>query len=182
MVKEAHDGGLAAHTNRQKTLEQLQKRFFWPRLQRDVNHYIQRCSVCQLFKGTSQNTGLHTPLPIPDSIWEDLSIDFVMGLPKTQRGVNSIMVVVNRLSKMAHFLPCKKTFDAQHVAQLFFKDIVRLHGIFQSITSDRDVKFISSFWKELWRCLHTQLRLSSAHHPQTEGQIEVVNRSLGNMC
>ena len=128
--------------------------------------FIKSCGVCQVAKGVSLNTRLYTPISIPKKPWTNISMDFVLGLPKTLRGYDSIFVVVDRFfkmthfipckkaydvaqvaefSKMAHFIPCKKTFDYVQVANIFFKEIVRLHGLLRSIISNRDSKFVGYF-------------------------------------
>ncbi|GKV29618.1 hypothetical protein SLEP1_g38525 [Rubroshorea leprosula] len=157
IIWEAHNGGLAGHFGRDKTLALVKESFYWPKLEQNVIRHIQRCKVCHQAKTINQNTGLYLPLPIPTSPWEDVSMDFVLGLPRTQRSKDSIIVVVDRFSKMAHFIACQKTNDASLIAELYFREIVRLHGVPKTITLDRDVKLMSYFWRTLWRMMGTQL-------------------------
>ncbi|XP_049405065.1 uncharacterized protein LOC125868469 [Solanum stenotomum] len=180
-VREAHCGGLMGHFGVPKTLEILSEHFYWPSMRKDVEKVCSYCLECKQAKSRTLPHGLYTPLPVSNSPWIDISMDFILGLPRTKYGKDSIFVVVDRFSKMARFIPCKKTNDASHVADLFVKEVVKLHGIPRTIVSDRDAKFLSHFWRILWGKLGTKLLFSTSCHPQTDGQTEVVNRTLGNM-
>nr|GEU65561.1 putative reverse transcriptase domain, ribonuclease H-like domain, aspartic peptidase domain protein [Tanacetum cinerariifolium] len=114
---------------------------YWPKMERDVNRLIERCRTYRIAKTKSSNAGLYTPLSVPVAPWEDVSLDFVLGFPPTQRAKDPVMVVVDRFSKIFHFVPCLKTFDACQVARLYFAKIEKLHGVPKTLTSDRDVKF-----------------------------------------
>lgn len=130
IVWEAHASGLAVHMGRDKTILVIEEWFFWPHLKREVGCFVEYCGVHVLgcVKGKAQNIGLYTPLPVLANIWEDLSMDFVVGFPKTQRHVDFMFVVVDRFSKMDNFIPCKRTSDGSSVVNMFFREIVKLHA------------------------------------------------------
>ena len=180
IMREAHSGALAGHFGVTKTLGIIKEYFYWPKMLGDIQALIKRCGSCQRSKSQFK-AGPYMPLPIAEHPWEDLSMDFVVALPRTQRGKDSIMVVVDRFSKMAHFISCHTTHDASKIADLFFREVVRLHGIPKTLVSDRDPKFLSHFWRSLWSKLGTKLLFSTSHHPQTDGQTEVINKVLGNI-
>jgi hypothetical protein len=129
LVREAHGGGLMGHFGVAKTLDVLHEHFYWPKMKRDVQRICKQCIACRKAKYRVQPHGLYTSLPVPTEPWVDISMDFVLGLPKSKKGRDSIFVVIDRFSKMAHFIACNKTDDASHIADLFFREIVHLHGI-----------------------------------------------------
>lgn len=142
LIKEKHSGGLAGHFGIDKTLSFLKEKYYWPQIYKDFQKFVKSCGFFQVAKGVSQNTILYTPIVVPEKPWSDISMDFVIGLPKIVKGHDSIFVIVDIFSKITHFIPCKKTSDVEHVAKLFFKEIVRSHGLPRSIIYDRDSKFV----------------------------------------
>lgn len=173
-----HDGPLGGHSGVEATLKRLLTLFYWKNMRTEVKDFIQRCDVCQKNKSDlAAYPGLLQPLPIPEVVWSQISMDFIDGLPMSH-GCEVILVVVDRLSKYGHFLPLKHPYTTQSVAQVFLDTIVNLHGLPDAITSDRDVVFLSSFWQELFTLQRVLLHTSTAYHPQSDGQTEVLNRCL----
>lgn len=138
-----------------------------------MNRLVKSCSECQFSKGTEQNTGLYT-LPIPTAPWIHLSMDFLSGVSKTAKGYDSIFVMVNDFQSW-HTLFHVSEPHATYIADLFFREVMRLHGVPSSIVSDRDFKFTGHFWRTLWRKMGTELKYSSTYHPQIDGQTESIN-------
>ena len=176
ILEEGHKTPYTVHPGGTKMYLNLKENFWWNGMKKDVAEYVQKCLTCQLVKAEHQRpAGLLQPLPIPCWKWDQITMDFVTGLPKT-RGFDSIWVIVDRLTKSAHFLPVKTQYNVETLAELYKGEIIRLHGIPVSIVSDRDPKFTSRLWRQLQKCLGTKLNFSTASHPQTDGQSE---RTIG---
>jgi transposase InsO family protein len=147
-------------------------------MRRLVQEFVRACSTCQRNKSEHLlPAGLLLPLPVLSGVWTDIGLDFMEALPRV-RGKSVILTVVDRFSKYAHFIPLAHPYSTETVAQAFFSDIVRLHGMPQSIVSDRDTVFTSTFWQELMRLMGAKLHMTSAFHPQSDGQSEAANKVI----
>jgi transposase InsO family protein len=180
ILGEVHDSKLAGHLGVEKTYKLLQKHFYWPNIYRDVKKYVTTCLICQRIKSENKKKkGLLQPIEIPLRRWHTVTMDFITQLPKTKHGHDAIFVVVDKLSKRAYFIPTVTNATAPDTALLYFKNIMKNgHGLPQVIISDRDSKFTSLFWRSLWQLLDTKLNMSTAYHPQSDGQTEVMNKTL----
>lgn len=173
-----HSSNQGGHSGVHATMQRTKTLFYWSKMKQSIVDFIKLCTICQKCKyDSSASPGLLQPLPIPTAVWEEVTMDFIEGLPKSQ-GREVIMVVIDRLSKYGHFIALKHPFSALTVAQVYLDNIFKLHGSPKSIISDRDKVFTSTFWTEFMRLQGVQIKLSTAYHPQTDGQSEVLNRCL----
>jgi hypothetical protein len=182
VLEMCHCDPLAGHFGYKRTLEKVRRHYTWATIRRDVKEFIDACIACRQSKAARHAPfGLLRPLPIPDGPWEDLTMDFITDLPPSRVGedvFDSIMVIVDKLTKMAHYIPVTKTIGAKELALVFLREVVRLHGVPRSITTDRGPVLVSHYWKAFCNTLSIHAKTSTAFHPQTDGQTERQNQTL----
>ena len=181
-MDELHKRPYTGHPGYQKMITATRKQFYWPGLKKDIAQYLAQCIECQQVKAEHRHpVGLLHPLPIPEWKWETISMDFITGLPTSTRQNDSIMVVVDKLSKTTHFIDVKSTYNTMEIANIFMKAIFRLHGLPKVVISNRVVKFTYDFWRTLFAGLGTQIQFSTAYHQEMDGQTKRLNQVLENM-
>ena len=182
ILEEAHSGSFAIQPGSTKMYQDLKMSFWWSEMKRDVSEFVTKCLVCQRVKAEHQvPSGLLQPIRIPEWKWDRITMDFVVRLPLTGRKHDSVWVVVDRLTKSAHFLPVRTDYSLDKLTEMYIKEIVRLHEIPISIISDRDPRFTLRFWGKLQEAMGTRLNFSTAFNPQTDGQSERVIQILEDM-
>jgi hypothetical protein len=179
ILHEAHDFTYSIHYGSTKMYHDLKSRYWWYGMKRVVAKYIALCDNCQRVKAECQSpAGLLQPLKIPQWKWEERSMDFIVILPTTQSSYDSIWVIVDNFSKVAHFFLVKTMYKGAKLAELYIARIMCLHGVSKKIVSNRGTQFTSRFWEKLHEAMDTRLNFSSAYHPQTYGQTDRVNQIL----
>ena len=184
LLRELHDQPYSGHVGVSRTEKNVRAaKIWWPGWKLDVSQYVQTCSSCARNKPFNANSkGLLIPLAVPEHLWETVSMDFITELPITDGGFDTILVVVDKLSKMCHLIPTTfKGLTAEKLAHLFFDGVIKHHGFPVTIVSDRDKLFTSRFWEMIHELAGTKLARSTAFHPQTDGQTERYNRILEDM-
>lgn len=182
VLREFHHSRLAVHPGGTKMYHNLRRQYWWKGMKRDVAQFVARCLTCQQVKAEHQRpAGLLQPLPVAEWKWEHITMDFVTGLPRSQRGHDAVWVIVDRFTKTAHFLPIRATDGAEALSKLYIEEIVKLHGVPVTIVSDRDPRFTARFWQSLQTAIDTELLFSTAFHPQTDGQSERTIQILEDM-
>lgn len=182
ILAEYHDAAIGGHLSSSKTLEKAQRNFFWVNMKDSVDAYIKSCDSCQRAKRrTTKAAGANVPYPVPDYPFEVIALDMKSGLPSTTAGNNAAWVVIDKLSRRAHVIPCATTCTSAQTARMIFDHVVRHWGVPHRIISDRDPRFIAAFWQELWALVGTNLNMSTAEHPQTDGSSERFIGTLAGM-
>ncbi|WVZ58444.1 hypothetical protein U9M48_008720 [Paspalum notatum var. saurae] len=182
ILNEAHTSLFTMHPGSNKMYQDLKQKFWWTRMKREIAKYVFECDVCQRVKADHLKlAGMFQPLAVPAWKWEDIHMDFIVGLPRTQKGYDSIWVIIDRFTKLAHFISVKTIYHAKTYTELYIARIVSLHSVPLTITSDKGSLFVSCFWEQLQLALATNMICSSAYHPQTSGQVERVNQILEDM-
>jgi len=182
ILEEIHNTVYGGHLGGQRTFEQVSRLFWWPGHRVQVLKHVQECASCQANKtGHRLPTGLLQNLPVPERRWESVSLDFITGLPITKGGNTQIVVFIDRLTKMTHLAALKEDATAMDVVRVFRREVFRLHGLPRNLVSDRDAKFTSQLWKDIFRLLGTKLNMTTAYHPQGDGQVENMNKTLEDM-
>jgi hypothetical protein len=173
ILDEAHLSKFSIHPGSRKMYQNLRQNIWWTRMKREIAKYVSECDTCQRVKASHLRvTGILQPLPIPSWKWHNISMDFIVWLPKTSQKHDSISVIVDRLTKMAYFIPVHTTYTVKKYAKIYLDRIVCLHGVPKTIISNRHAQFAARFWEHLQASLGTKLIRSSAYHPQTNGQTE----------
>ena len=182
ILYECHNTVFTMHPGGNKMYQDMKQYYWWRGMKKDISEYVSKCLTCQQVKAEHQvPSDLLNPLPIPKLKWDNITMDFVSGFPLTQRKHNAVWVIVDRLTKFAHFLPVRLDYSMDRLVELYVSEIFKLHGIPLSIVSDRDPRFTSRFWKELQSAFGTRLNFSTVFHPQTNGQSERVIQVLEDM-
>lgn len=178
LIFEFHATPTGGHAGVARTFHRLASNFFWRHMRHDVQIFVAACQICQQMKDSHLHpTGLLQPLPIPDQVFEDIAMDFITCLPSS-KGKTTIMIVVDRLTKYGHFIQLPSTFSTHTVAEAFVVGIIRLHGPPRTIVTDRDPRFLHLFWQEIHRLQGSTLAMSTAYHPQTDGQSGALNKCV----
>ena len=182
VIKKIHESPEVGHSGAARTAQAIQRSFDWPGLWATVQRFCRNCHICGRAKPRRQApAGLLTPLDVPDRPWRKISLDFVTGLPPSKEGYNCILNVVCRLTKMRHCIPCRAGDDglsAEETAKLIFRHVWRLHGFPDDWTSDRDPRFTGLMMQHLCRIIGIDIKMSTAFHPETDGQTEIVNQEI----
>ena len=179
LIHEVHDTPIGGHMGLHKTMARLTNMCWWPGMKAMIADYVRGCVTCAATKPSLERpAGTLRPLPIPEKPWRVISIDFVGPLPRTPDYFNYILVAVDKFSKQGHFIPTTTNVTAKETAELLLNNVVRLHGLPEAIISDRGHEFVASLFQEVWKAMGTELRMSTAYHPQSDGQTERLNREL----